>query len=173
MPIPREIVLVAALGRNRVIGVDGRMPWHLPADLKRFKAVTMGHPLVMGRRTFESIGRALPGRRNIVVSRTLVRAPAGCELAGSLDEALELAGDDTAMLIGGGELYRASLPRATRMELTLVDARPEGDAHFPVWNHAEWDVVAMSACRPDADNEYRLVFCTLVRASHAAAAGAG
>lgn len=173
MSDPREIVLVAALGRNRVIGAGGRMPWHLPADLKRFKAVTMGHPVVMGRRTFESIGRALPGRRSIVVSRTLERVPAGCELAGSLDEALEKAGRDTAMLIGGGELYRAALSRATRMELTFVDARPEGDAYFPAWNHADWDVVAMSARPADADNEYRLVFCTLVRASHAAAAGAG
>ncbi|MGB0513624.1 MAG: dihydrofolate reductase, partial [Wenzhouxiangellaceae bacterium] len=85
-----EIVLVAAMGRNRVIGLDGGMPWHLPADLKHFKRVTQGHPVVMGRKTHESIGRALPGRANVVVSRTLSAPPDGCLLAGSLDEALAL-----------------------------------------------------------------------------------
>jgi len=161
-----EIVLVAALGRNRVIGFNGGMPWHLPADLKHFKAVTLGHPVVMGRRTFESIGRALPGRLNIVVSRTLERAPAGCERAGSLEEALGKAGRGPVMVIGGGELYRAALPLARRMELTLVDAAPAGDTEFPTWSQADWHLAAMQARPADSANAHRLVFCTLKRVAH-------
>lgn len=163
-----EIVLVAALGRNRVIGVDGAMPWHLPADLKHFKAITLGHPVVMGRRTFESIGRALPGRQNLVVSRTLGRAPDGCTLARSLDDALARANSGAVMVIGGGELYRAALPRARRMELTLVDAMPAGDTEFPAWSHADWSLAAMQVRPADAANIHRLVFCTLIRAPCAA-----
>lgn len=160
-----EIVLVAAMGRNRVIGVDGGMPWHLPADLKHFKTVTMGHPVVMGRRTFESIGKALPGRRNVVLSRSLVPAPEGCELAASLDEALDGLDAGPLMVIGGGELYRAALPHAARMELTFVDAAPEGDTCFPAWRHAEWQLESMRRRPADASNRYALVFCSLSRIS--------
>ena len=158
-----EIVLVAAMGKNRVIGVDGGMPWHLPADLKHFKAVTMGHPVVMGRRTFESIGKALPGRRNVVLSRSLDLVPTGCELADSLDDALGRLDPGPVMVIGGGELYRAALPRAVRMELTFVDAAPDGDTYFPDWRHADWNLDAM--CRRPADdaNPHALVFCLLSR----------
>ena len=158
-----EIVLVAAMGKNRVIGVDGGMPWHLPADLKHFKAVTMGHPVVMGRRTFESIGKALPGRRNVVLSRSLHSVPTGCELADSLDDALGRLDPGPVMVIGGGELYRAALPRAVRMELTFVDAAPDGDTYFPDWRHADWNLDAM--CRRPADdaNPHALVFCSLSR----------
>jgi len=158
-----EIVLVAAMGKNRVIGAEGGMPWHLPADLKHFKAVTMNHPIVMGRRTFESIGKALPGRRNIVLSRSLERAPAGYELVGSLEEALKACGSGPLMVIGGGELYRAVLPVAARMELTFVDAAPEGDTHFPRWSHAEWRLETMHRRMPDAANPCALVFCSLSR----------
>lgn len=158
-----EIVLVAAMDRNRVIGVDGGMPWHLPADLKHFKAVTMSHPIVMGRRTFESIGRALPGRRNIVLSRSLGRAPAGCELVASLEEVLEACGPGPLMVIGGGELYRAALPLAARMELTFVDAAPGGDTYFPRWPHADWRLDAMRRRPADAANPCALVFCSLSR----------
>lgn len=159
-----QIVLVAAMGRNRVIGVDGGMPWHLPADLKHFKAVTMGHPVVMGRRTLESIGKALPGRRNIVLSRSLDPAPDGCEVAGSLDEALDRLDSGPVMVIGGGELYRSALPYAARMELTFVDAAPEGDTRFPAWRHAEWHLEAMRRQPADAANDCALVFCSLSRA---------
>ena len=151
------------MGKNRVIGVDGGMPWHLPADLKHFKAVTMGHPVVMGRRTFESIGKALPGRRNVVLSRSLEPAPAGCEVAGSLDEALGRLEHGPVMVIGGGELYRSALPLASRMELTFIDAAPEGDTHFPAWNHADWAVAEMSRRPADAENPHALVFCSLSR----------
>jgi len=158
-----EIVMVAAMGANRVIGADGGMPWHLPADLKHFKAVTMNHPIVMGRRTFESIGKALPGRRNIVLSRSLACAPAGCELVGSLEAALEACASGPLMVIGGGELYRAALPLAVRMELTFIDAAPAGDTHFPRWSHADWRLDAMRRRMPDAANPYALVFCSLSR----------
>lgn len=158
------ITLVAAMARNRVIGRDGAMPWHLPADLKHFKAVTMGHPILMGRRTFESIGRALPGRRNIVVSRGRPQLPEGVVLAGSLEAALGQAGDDDIMVIGGGEIYRHVLPRAGRMELTLIDADVEGDTHFPQWPEDDWRLSAMQARPADQANPFRLVFCTFDRA---------
>ncbi|MFO7762937.1 MAG: dihydrofolate reductase [Wenzhouxiangellaceae bacterium] len=158
-----EIVLVAAMGRNRVIGRDGGMPWHLPADLKHFKAVTMDHPIVMGRRTFESIGRALPGRRNIVLSRSLAEAPPGCERTASLEEALEGSASGPLMVIGGGALYRAALPLAARMELTFIDASPDGDTHFPRWSHADWRLDAMRRRPADTANPYALVFCSFSR----------
>lgn len=158
-----EIVLVAAMGKNRVIGVDGGMPWHLPADLKHFKAMTMGHPIVMGRRTFESIGRALPGRRNVVLSRSLAEAPPGCELFASLEEAQKTVESGPLMVIGGGELYRAALPLAARMELTFIDASPAGDTHFPQWAHGDWQLDAMHRRTPDAANPFALVFCSLSR----------
>ena len=156
-----RVSLIAAVARNGVIGRDGRMPWHLPEDLKRFKALTMGHALLMGRKTHESIGRPLPGRRNIVVSRSLAEAPAGCELARSLDVAT--AGPGPVMLIGGGELYAQALPRAQRMELTLVDAAPEGDTRFPEWRLRDWQLTAMRVRPPDAANCHRLVFLSLER----------
>ena len=160
---PPEIVLVAAIARNGVIGADGGMPWHLPADLKHFKAVTLGHPVVMGRRTFESIGRALPGRRNVVVSRSLQQAPDGCLLADSLDHAVAAADAETVMVIGGGELYRQALPRARRMELTLIDAAPEGDTRFPAWSPRDWKLETIQVRPADAANGHRLVFCRLAR----------
>ncbi len=155
-----EIVLVAAMGRNRVIGRNGRMPWHLPADLKHFKAVTLGHPVIMGRRTFESIGKALPGRRNIVVSRKLSAPPEKYELARSPDQALAIASEARVMIIGGGELYAALLPRAARMELTWVDAEPEGDTVFPNWDRHAWRLEAMQVSPADGKNPFDLVFCS-------------
>lgn len=159
----RTIVLVAAMGRNRVIGRGGRMPWHLPADLKHFKEITMGRPVIMGRKTWEAIGKPLPGRHNIVVSRGRPELPEDVSLAGGLDEALNCAGDGTVMIIGGGELYRQALPLAERMELTFVDAEPEGDTIFPEWNAEEWTMTAESARDADERNSYRLVFCTFER----------
>jgi len=161
-PTP-EIVLVAALGRNRVIGVDGGMPWHLPADLKHFKAVTLGHPVVMGRRTFESIGRALSGRRNIVLSTSMTTEPDGIEVFASLDRALAALDDEAVMVIGGGALYAEALPRADRMELTFVDAEPSGDTRFPEFDMHDWRLTAMQRRAADAANAHALVFCTLVR----------
>lgn len=159
-----EVVLVAAMGRNRVIGLDGDMPWHLPADLQHFKRVTMGHPVIMGRKTFTSIGRLLPGRTNVIVSRSLATAPEGGVLARSLDQALAVCGNARAMVIGGGELYRAALPLASGMELTLIDASPDGDTRFPQWRRADWRMIACEVLPPGPGNTCRLVFASFRRA---------
>ena len=136
MPV---ISLVAAMARNRVIGAGNRLPWHLPEDLKHFKRLTMGAPVIMGRKTHESIGKALPGRRNIVVTRRRGAHWDGCEAASSLDAALALAGDaPEAFVIGGAELYRLALPRADRLYLTLLDAAYAGDTLFPEFDPADW-----------------------------------
>lgn len=134
-----RLTLLAALGRNRVIGADSAMPWHLPEDLRHFKAVTMGHPIIMGRRTFDSIGAPLPGRRSIVLTNDRSWHHAGAESAHSFDEALALtAGDDEAFVVGGGEIYRIALPHAHRMLLTHIDAETAGDTTFPAWDEHEW-----------------------------------
>lgn len=140
-----EIVLIAAVGENDVIGADGDMPWKLSTDLKRFKRLTLGHPVVMGRKTFESIGRPLPGRRNIVVTRDAGWAHEGVVRATSLDEAFALAGEtagDAVMVIGGGTIYAAALPLADRLEITRVHAAPAGDTLFPKIDPQEWREVA-------------------------------
>ncbi len=138
-----EIALIAALARNRAIGLAGRMPWHLPEDLQRFKRLTMGHAIVMGRKTFESIGRPLPGRRNLIVSRASTAASAGCELFASIDAALAAcAGDTMAFVIGGGEIYAQALPRADRMYLTHIDAEFPGDTFFPAFDPKRWRELA-------------------------------
>jgi len=137
------VSLVAALARNRVIGAGNRMPWHLPEDLRRFKRLTMGAPVIMGRKTHESIleqtGSPLPGRRNIVVTRQPGARWDGCEVAGSLDAALAAAhAAPEVFVIGGAELYRLALPRADRLYLTLLDAEYPGDTLFPEFDAADW-----------------------------------
>jgi len=127
------------MDRNRAIGVDGKLPWHLPDDLRRFKALTLGKPILMGRKTAESLGRALPGRTNLVLTRS-GRVPfAGMRPVGSLDEALAHATDAELMVIGGGEVYALTLPIADRIELTEVDIGLSGaDTWFPPWRAADW-----------------------------------
>lgn len=164
------ITLVAALAENRAIGLQGRMPWHLPAELRHFRQTTLGKPVVMGRRTWESIGRPLPGRQNIVVSRNAGYALAGAALAGSLDEALALATGPEAMIIGGGMLYRLALPRASRMVLTLVRCRPDADTWFPRWDPREWRQTASERVSADADHAYDFEMTEWRRVS---ASGAG
>jgi len=161
-----ELVLVAAMARNAVIGHQGDMPWHLPADLKHFRTITGSYPLIMGRKTFKSIGKPLPGRRNIVISRSNPHLPDGVELADSLDAALRRCADvERVMVVGGGEIYRQALPLADRMELTLIDAEPEGDTPFPDYDLSEWFTETMQVRPPDDDNVYRLVFLSLKRKS--------
>ncbi|MDP6479519.1 MAG: dihydrofolate reductase [Phycisphaerales bacterium] len=127
-----QIVLVTAVSDNGVIGRGGDMPWHLPDDLRRFKKLTMGHPIVMGRRTWDSIGRPLPGRTNIVMTRDTSFAAEGAVVAHSEDDIFAAAGDaDTIMVIGGGEIYRIFLPNADRVELTRVHITVDGDTLFP------------------------------------------
>lgn len=133
-----RLAMIAAMSRNRVIGRDNALPWHISADLKHFKRTTLGKPVVMGRKTFESIGRPLPGRTNIVVTRQKDYRPDGVRVATSTASALALAdevaaadGADEVMVIGGEQLYRSLLPHAERLYLTEVDAEVEGDAFFP------------------------------------------
>ena len=135
-----RITLVVARARNGAIGRDNALPWHLPEDLKHFKATTLGHPIVMGRRTFESIGRPLPGSRTIVVTGDSGWQHAGCERAGSLDEAIRLcAGAPEMFVVGGARLYEAALPRADRLVVTEIDlVVPDADAFFPPVDPGSW-----------------------------------
>ena len=138
MPSPR-LNLIAALGKNGVIGIGNRLPWQLPDDLRHFKALTLGHPVLMGRKTFESLGRPLPGRRNIVITRNAHYRPEGAEVAGSIEQALALCqGAQEVFFIGGADIYRQALPLAERLHLTEVDASPAGDAFFPAFDRARW-----------------------------------
>lgn len=137
-PSPR-ITLVAARARNGAIGRDNTLPWHLPEDLAHFKATTLGHPIVMGRRTFESIGRPLPGRRSIVLTREPTWAHVGCERAGSLDQAISLcAGAPEFFVVGGAQVYADAIARADRLILTEVDLDVDGDAFFPQVDPIAW-----------------------------------
>ena len=139
MVAPPRISILVAVARNGVIGREGALPWRLPEDLKRFKALTMGHAMIMGRKTFESIGRLLPGRRSVVVSRQAGYAVPGATVATSLEAAIASAATAPEIfVIGGGEIYRAALPRADRLLVTEVDAMPEGDAFFPAVDRGVW-----------------------------------
>ena len=137
---PQEVVLVAAVADNGVIGAAGELPWHLPDDLAHFRRVTTGNVVIMGRRTFESIGRPLPRRTNIVVTRQPGWSVDGVIAAASLAEALEVAEeyDGDAMVIGGGQIYELAMPLADRQVLTEVHANPEGDAHYPPFDRDDW-----------------------------------
>jgi dihydrofolate reductase len=161
----REIALVAALDHANAIGRDGTMPWHLPDDLKRFKALTRGHPILMGRKTAESLGRALPERRNLVLTRS-GRVPfAGMEAVASLDEAIACAAGGTLMVIGGGEIYALALPRATTLHLTHVDTRIDGaDAHFPPFEPADWRAAMRERHEADPKHPFAFEFVDYVRA---------
>lgn len=163
LPVTR-IALVVAHTRNRVIGRDNDMPWHLPADLRHFRALTLGHPILMGRRTHLAIGRPLPGRRNLVLSRQADLALPGVERVGSLDEALaRCAGEPWLYVVGGAEVYRLALPRAERLHLTEIDAELEGDAWFPQIDAADWQETARGRHLADSDNRFDLHFRTLDR----------
>ena len=133
----QEIVLVVARAENGVIGKDGGLPWHLPGDLKRFKALTMGTPMIMGRRTFESLPKLLPGRRHIVVTRDRNWAAEGAEVAHHVEDALALAGEGQVSVIGGAEIFRLFADRADRIELTEVHGAVEGDTFLPAFG-PEW-----------------------------------
>ena len=168
-PMTIEVALVVAMAENGVIGRGGDLPWRIPADLRRFKAVTMGKPIVMGRRTFESIGRPLPGRPNIVVTRDGSRRWDGARTAKDFDGALALArrraeadGVSEVMVIGGAGVYRAALPRVDRIYLTRIHEPVDGDTVFPDWDETAWREVS----REDRDDIYssRVSFSVLERA---------
>jgi dihydrofolate reductase len=159
-----RICLIAALAANRVIGKNNALPWHLPADLKRFKALTMGHPVVMGRKTYESIGRPLPGRRNLVITRNHDYSAPGCEVVHSLDEALAAcrsAGE--IFIIGGAELFRESLPRAHCLEFTEIRAAIEGDVTFPEFSMSEWHETGREIHTGEAGIPFRYDFARYER----------
>ena len=155
----KTLTLIAAMGKNRAIGLDGRMPWHLPAELQHFKKTTMSKTIVMGRKTWQAIGRPLPGRQNIVVSRNPGFHAEGADLAASVDDAVAMSESDEVMIIGGGQLYALALPSATRMVLTLIDIEPEADTWFPEWDDSEWSQVSEEHYPVDDGNElaYRIV----------------
>lgn len=156
--------LVIAQAANRVIGRDNHMPWHLPADLAHFKRVTMGCPVIMGRKTWESIGRALPGRLNIVITRTPLFSAPGATVVRSLDEAFRAAGDaDEAFVIGGGQIYAEAMATADRIYLTEIATEVEGDTWFPAFDRAQWKETLMGEHAPDEKNAHPLRFLLLER----------
>jgi len=153
------VCLIAAMGKNHAIGLDGAMPWHLPAELQHFKRATMGKAILMGRKTWQSIGRPLPGRQNIVISRNAAFSAEGAEVAGSLAAAIEIAAADEIMVIGGGQLYSLALPLAQRMLLTLIDIEPAADTWFPKWDKTQWTQLTENNFQADGRNDlaYRIV----------------
>jgi dihydrofolate reductase len=145
-----RISLIVAMAKNRVIGADNKIPWHLPNELKLFKSLTMGHHIVMGRKTYESINRLLPGRTTVVVTRQRDYAAPGAMIAHSVAEAIELSeGDDEIFVIGGADLFRETLPVADRLYLTIVDAEPRGDVLMPEFDPGTWRETSSEAFLPD------------------------
>lgn len=155
---PATLSVIAAVARNGVIGRDNQLIWRLPQDLQHFKRTTLGHPVVMGRKTFESIGRPLPGRRNIVVTRQPHWSASGVERAGSLEDALALVGDaDRAFVIGGEQIYREAMPLADELVLTEIDADFDGDAHFPLAARADFEEVTRESAHSDQGYDFHFV----------------
>ncbi|WP_028115696.1 type 3 dihydrofolate reductase [Ferrimonas senticii] len=161
-----KLAMIACMAANRVIGKDNQMPWHLPADLAHFKATTLGKPVVMGRKTYESIGRPLPGRHNIVITRQSDYQVEGITVVPSIAAAMAAAGEvEELMVIGGGQLYNTLLPQADRLYLTLVDAELDGDTYFPAWQPAQWQEVSSEVRLADDRNPYSMRFVCLQRLS--------
>jgi dihydrofolate reductase len=165
-----RVALVAAAADNDVIGRNNELPWHLPEDLRRFKALTLGKPVIMGRLTFESIRRPLPRRTNFVVSGRQDFRPDGVEVVAELETAIDRAkqvaardGVDEVMVLGGGQIYRAALDRADRVYLTRVHARPDGDAWFPRLDPAQWRLVASDEQPADDENPIACSYCIFDR----------
>lgn len=160
------IHIVVAIAENRVIGKDNQLIWHLPEDLKHFKLLTMGHPMIMGRKTFEAIGKPLPGRTSIIVTRQAdYKAPEGCIVASSLEEALQeaLYIDEQVMVVGGAEIYQQALPLAEVVHLTLVHESFDGDVSFPELSPSEWDITTQQEHEADEKHAYPFSFFTFRR----------
>jgi len=150
----KQLTLVVAMDAQRGIGVDNKLPWHLPEDLAHFKRVTLGHPIIMGRKTFDSIGRPLPKRRNIVVTRNAGWSHEGVEAAGSLEQAVALAGDEPASIIGGAQIFKESMASADRMIVTHIDGVYRCDTFFPEIDPAQW----VETAREDHRSEEGVAF---------------
>ncbi|MBI3478804.1 MAG: dihydrofolate reductase [Nitrosomonadales bacterium] len=154
-----RISIVVAMARNRTIGANNTLPWHLPADLKHFKTLTMGHHIVMGRKTYESIGKPLPGRTSVVVSRNADYSIPGVIVVNSLEAALAACGNDEEIfVIGGAELYRQAVKLADRIYLTEIDADISGDAHFTELDYALWQETGRASHAPDEKNPHSYHF---------------
>lgn len=158
-----KISMIAAMANDRVIGKDNDMPWHMPADLAHFKKVTMGKPVIMGRKTFESIGRPLPGRKNVVITRNSNWSHEGVDVVDSPEKALDLLSDvEEVMIIGGGNIYSQFLPQASKLFLTFIDLQVEGDTKFPNWLEVgDWVEIESEKHSPDEKNSYNYQFVTL------------
>ena len=158
------ISFVVAMSKNRVIGKNNSIPWKMPADMKHFKELTTGKPVIMGRKTYESIGKPLPNRTNIIITRDQNYKAENCIVVHSVDEALKASeGSAEVMVIGGAQIYKEFLPKANKIYLTLIDADFEGDAYFPEYNVKEWKETAYEEHERDADNPNDYVFMTLER----------
>ena len=158
-----KISLIVAMASNRVIGLNNKMPWHLSADLKKFKQITMGSPILMGRKTYESIGKPLPGRTNIIISRNTDYQQAGCLVFNNLETALQSASELTNELfvIGGSDLYQTLLPLADKLYLTLINQAFEGDTYFPEIDLNEWQEIAREDINDDNSTSFSYSFLTL------------
>jgi dihydrofolate reductase len=164
-----KLSIIVAISENHVIGRDGGLPWHLSADLKNFKRLTMGHPIIMGRKTYDSIGRPLPGRTSIVITRQDTYQPDGVETVGTIADALKHAKpSDEAFVIGGAEIYRLSLPLADRLHITRVHATVEGDVVFPDLDPEEWQLQNAESHDADERNDFAFTFETYERSTAAA-----
>ena len=162
------ISIIAAMAKNRIIGTGGALPWKLPADMKRFKQLTSGHPIIMGRKTFESIGKALPNRANIVVTRQKGYSASGCHVFPSLEEAVlgagTFPGSDEIFVIGGGEIYKQAIEIAHKIYLTFLNQDFEGDAYFPEIDEKKWKLISRESGKLDAENIYPHSFLLFERA---------
>ena len=156
--------IIAAMDRNRLIGVENDLPWRLSADLQNFKKLTSGNAIIMGRKTWDSLGRPLPKRHNIVITRNKDFTAEGCTVVNSLEEALKAAGDDKAYIIGGGQIYSMSLELADEMILTEVDTEAKGDAWFPKFDKSTWTLKSKESFQADEKNEHPFSFCHYVKA---------
>ncbi len=159
-----RLSIIVAMDDNQLIGKDNALPWHLPADLGYFKKTTTGKTVLMGRKTYESIGFPLPNRRNVVVSRNTDFEAQGCEVVGSIDAALELSkDDDEVMVMGGASFYEQMLPSADRLYITQIEGEYEGDAHFPKFDRSEFREISRESHTPDEKNPHTYHFTILER----------
>jgi len=157
------ISLIAAMGKNRVIGKNNSLPWKLSADMKHFKELTTGKPVIMGRKTFEAIGKPLPNRTNIIITRNQNYKVEGCIVVDSIDEALNSSQGNEVMIIGGSQIYKEFLSKANKIYLTLIDGNFEGDAFFPEYKVEEWEETSYEEHERDTNNPYNYTFLTLER----------
>jgi len=161
-----SLSIVVAMDENHLIGKDNKLPWHLPADLAYFKKITTGKSIVMGRKTYDSIGRPLPNRRNIVISRNSKTLITGCEVITSIDEVLSITKDeDEVMIIGGASLCEQLLPQVSRLYITKIEGKFDGDVYFPEYDESDWRQVSCESHLPDTSNQHAHHFLVLERQS--------